>query len=117
MSTPHVIDPAAIEALKSINPDDGGEFVREILQIFLEDTPARMAELNEALNSGNAAKFVRAAHSIKGSSSNIGAMVLKDTAEQLEHKARDEGLAQVALLLEQLRSDYELTAARIGEMV
>jgi len=117
MSNPPVIDPAAIEALKAINPDDGGEFVREILQIFLEDTPARIGDLEEALRSGDNAKFVRAAHSIKGSASNVGAMLLRESAERLEQHSRDVGIDDVDLLMQELRSRYQLTAEHISKQL
>ncbi len=113
MSQPLVIDPAAIDSLKAINPDDGGEFVREIIQIFMEDTPARISELDEALACGDLAKFVRAAHSVKGSASNMGAMLVKETAEELERKSRDAGLGGVDPLLAKLKQDFALTAKEL----
>ena len=117
MSNSPVIDTSAIEALKAINPDDGGEFAREIIQIFMEDTPARLEELEEALRRSDATKFVRAAHSIKGSSANVGAMLLRDTAEEIERQARDEGLAGIDGKIEKLRSDYELTALNLTKLL
>lgn len=116
MSNLPVIDPEAIESLRSINPDDGGEFVREILGIFIEDTPARIQELDEAFQCSDIPKFIRAAHSIKGSSSNVGAMILRETAEELERLSRDQGLANLETLMEKLKSDYELTALKIAQL-
>lgn len=117
MSNVPVIDSAAIDTLAAINPDDGGEFVREILQIFLEDTPARIGDLEEALRSGDNAKFVRAAHSIKGSASNVGALLLREIAEQLEQHSRDVGIDDVDLLMQELRSRYQLTAEHISKLL
>src|SRR3954470_8416848 len=88
MADPAVIDPQAIQNLRALNPGDNDEFLREITTIFLEDTPLRIAELDQSLASGDVTKFTRAAHSIKGSSSNLGAMALRAVAEQLEHLAR-----------------------------
>lgn len=68
MCDPSVIDPQAIENLRALNPGDDDAFLREITGIFLEDTPVRLAELDESLAKGDVAKFTRAAHSIKGSS-------------------------------------------------
>src|ERR1041384_7576819 len=94
-----VIDPQAIENLRALNPGDNDEFLREIAGIFLEDTPARLTELDESLVAGDVAKFTRAAHSIKGSSSNLGAMALRAAAEKLEHQVRVQGLGDVNVLL------------------
>ena len=92
MSSPLVLDQEAIANLRSLSPDDGDVFLREILGIFLEDTPARITELHTSKVRGDAVSFTRAAHSIKGSSSNVGAQELRAVAEKLEHHAKHEGL-------------------------
>ncbi|MSU66901.1 MAG: Hpt domain-containing protein [Opitutus sp.] len=66
-----VIDTQTLENLRALNPGDNDEFVREIAGIFFEDTPLRIAELDESLRAGDVLRFVRAAHSIKGSSANL----------------------------------------------
>ena len=48
-------------------------FLREIITIFLEDTPQRMDEMQAALAASDAPAYSRAAHSIKGSAANLGA--------------------------------------------
>jgi len=35
-----IIDPVAISNLRDLNPGDNGEFLREIVGIYLEDTPS-----------------------------------------------------------------------------
>jgi hypothetical protein len=87
-----VIDPQSIENLRALNPDDNDEFLREIAGIFFEDTPLRIAELEESLQAADVAKFTRAAHSIKGSSSNLGAMALREAAwETARDRTRGRG--------------------------
>jgi histidine phosphotransfer protein HptB len=106
MPEPSAIDPQAIENLRALNPGDNDEFLREIAGIFLEDTPQRIAELDQSLAAGDAAKFTRAAHSIKGSSANLGAMDLRAVAEKLEHQSRTDGLDGVSPLIAQLKVEF-----------
>ncbi|MDF3059324.1 MAG: hypothetical protein K0R17_3539 [Rariglobus sp.] len=94
MSSPSPVDFEVIANLRALSPDDGDVFLKEILNIFIDDTPLRIAELHSSLVSGNSVNFVRAAHSIKGSSSNVGASELRALAEHLEHHARNKGLAE-----------------------
>src|SRR5215216_832731 len=101
-----VIDPQSIENLRALNPGDNDEFLREIAGIFFEDTPQRIAELDQSLVAGDVSKFTRAAHSIKGSSSNLGAMALRVAAERLEHQARSEGLTDVGALLAEVKMEF-----------
>ena len=106
MADPAAIDLQAIENLRALNPDDGDEFVREIAGIYLEDTPQRIVELEQSRTAGDIPKFTRAAHSIKGSSSNVGASQVRATAELLEHQSRTEGLANLDSLIAQLKGDF-----------
>lgn len=106
MSALPTLDLEAIANLRALSPDDGDVFLREILNIFIEDTPARIAELNNSHAVGNVANFVRAAHSIKGSSSNVGASELRAIAEQLEHHARHNGLAEVEAQVAELETAF-----------
>ncbi|MBI5768833.1 MAG: Hpt domain-containing protein [Verrucomicrobia bacterium] len=106
MSDLLVIDPQAIENLRALNPGDNDEFLREIIGIFLEDTPQRVAELEQSLRAGDVPKFTRAAHSIKGSSANLGAMALRGVAEKLEHESRKSGLGAVAPLVDALKGEF-----------
>jgi len=111
-----VIDPQSIENLRALNPGDNDEFLREIAGIFIEDTPLRIAELDQSLAAGDVIKFTRAAHSIKGSSSNLGAMALRAAAEKLEHQARGEGLTEVSGLVSEVKSEFERAQAALNAL-
>jgi histidine phosphotransfer protein HptB len=106
MSLLPTVDPEAIANLRALSPDDGDVFLKEILTIFIEDTPARIAELHSSRASGNVTDFVRAAHSIKGSSSNVGASQLREIAERLEHHARHNGLVAVEPQVAELEASF-----------
>jgi HPt (histidine-containing phosphotransfer) domain-containing protein len=112
-----IIDPQALDNLRALNPDDNDEFLREITGIFLEDTPLRIAELEQSLVAGDVPKFTRAAHSIKGSSSNLGAMTLRAAAEKLEHHAQRIGLTDVSTLLSQVKTEFARTQAELDRLL
>lgn len=117
MPEPSAIDPQAIENLRALNPGDNDEFLREIAGIFLEDTPQRIAELDQSLAAGDAAKFTRAAHSIKGSSANLGALGLRAVAEKLEHQSRTDGLGGVSALVTELKSEFARADAELKRLL
>lgn len=106
MSETLIIDPEAIQNLRSLNPGDHDEFLREIVGIFLEDTPQRLTELEECLARQDVRSFTRAAHSIKGSSANVGATRLRSAAERLEHKSHTEGLTDLAAQITEVRKRF-----------
>ena len=112
-----VLDPQAIENLRALNPGDNDEFLREIAQIFLEDTPKRITELDQSALAGDVEKFTRAAHSIKGSSANIGATSLRAAAERLEHQSRAQGIAGAAGLVDQVKAEFLRTQRALNTLI
>ncbi len=100
---PHEIDPEAIANLRALGDEGDDSFLREIIGIYLEDTPLRLADIRAAAAVGDRALYTRAVHTIKGSSSNVGAHLVRSLAERLEQrsKAEDHGA------LEPLRLELE----------
>jgi HPt (histidine-containing phosphotransfer) domain-containing protein len=116
MSTDTSIDPEAIENLRALNPDDDDAFLKDIIGIFLEDTPARIAELKQSLAAYDQPKFTRAAHSIKGSASNLGATIVRAVAEQIEHQSRNSGLVEMEPLIAKLEAEYATAKAALDKI-
>lgn len=106
MSNVPAIDPEAIENLRALDPDGDDAFLREIIGIFLQDTPQRIADLRSSLAAGDVTTFSRAAHSLKGSASNLGANRLSKAAAQLEQQSRQDGLGNVAEQIPVIESEF-----------
>lgn len=106
-ATPPVYDPAALEALREVSPDDGGAFLRELVEIFLHDTPVRLAEIAAALSAGDAPALTRAAHSIKGSAGNFGAEQLAAVSRAIEQHAKSGDLAAIPALQPEIHAAFE----------
>ncbi|HZZ20693.1 MAG TPA: Hpt domain-containing protein [Opitutaceae bacterium] len=96
----------AINNLKELNPGDGGEFLKEIVNIYLEDTPKRIVDLKTYLASGDVKSFTRAAHTIKGSSANVGAQILKSIGERMELISRTEGILSIAPMIVSAEEEF-----------
>lgn len=112
-----VIDSESIENLRSLNPGDGDEFLREIITIYLEDTPQQIAEMEQSLAGGDATRFTRAAHSVKGSSANLGAMTVRKVAEQLEQQSNKHGLVGVAELVDALKVQFDIARVEFSKLL
>lgn len=106
MANPPVIDPAAIDNLRSLDEDGQDTFLREIIGIFLEDMPQRLAELRLSHGEADGPRFTRVAHTIKGSASNLGAERVRLLAEQLEHTSKANGLAGLDGDIARLEMDF-----------
>lgn len=110
-----IIDMEAIENLRALNPEDTA-FLKEIIDIFLDDTPARIAELHQSLATGDTAGFSRAAHSIKGSSSNLGASRLRYAAEKLEQGAKATPIAALAHAVPEIEAEFAAAKAALQKI-
>jgi len=111
-----IIDPAAIETLRSLGEGDD-EFLREIIGIYLQDTPQRLAELRTRSGEDDRSAFVRAAHTIKGSSANVGASLVRSLAETLEQHAAQTPLAELAPRVAELEAAYAQTRAELEKLI
>ena len=97
----------------------GGEFdfVDELVDTYLEDGANQIAAMRTALDGGDTDALTRAAHSMKSSSLNVGALELGDLCRALEEAARNgivaDGPEQVpAIASEFARARQELLDGR-----
>lgn len=72
------------------------ELLKEVVDLYLEETPPQIAELNRALDVGDAALVARMGHALKGNAASLAAEVLQAAAQQMEMagKAEDLNLAR-----------------------
>jgi len=102
-----VIDRAVFAELQA---SAGADFVRELIDTFLEEAPPMLAELGEAFAEGRAEPFRRAAHSLKSNASTFGAATLAAAARDLELQ----GLAAATpAALATLAQQYAAAAAEL----
>jgi histidine phosphotransfer protein HptB len=101
-----IVDSEAINNLRSLGDEGDDTFLREILGIYLEDTPLRIADLKRAYHSGENSLFTRSAHTIKGSSANVGASRVRSIAEQIEHRSKTEPISGLAPLIDELDAAF-----------
>lgn len=108
-----VLDRTAVAALR--DPELGGddEFLIEVIQTFLDDSPQHVTTVQAAFAAGDAPKLMRAAHSLKGSSGNFGAARLQALCAQVELQARAGQLDGLSPLVERVEREYGLLAEQL----
>ncbi|MES1168217.1 MAG: Hpt domain-containing protein [Oleiharenicola lentus] len=114
-SSKNIIDRQVVENLRELNPDDPN-FLRELIDLFLEDFPARVDEIERALATKDAVLLTRAAHTIKGSSGNFGAASLSRVAMEMEQQGKSSSFDAAAASLVSLRAEFALVAAALREL-
>jgi len=84
-----VIDKATFEELKQMS---GAEFINELIDAFLEDTPNMISQMQTALAAKDVESFRRNAHSLKSNANTFGATELGALAKELELMGRENNL-------------------------
>ncbi|HWV11452.1 MULTISPECIES: Hpt domain-containing protein [unclassified Pseudomonas] len=79
-----------------------------LLDTFLADSEERLRLLHVAADAGDAQALRLAAHSFKGSCSNMGAPMLAGLCKQLEEFGRREQLDEVPELIEQVEREFAI---------
>ena len=80
--------------------------MHRIVRLFLEDTPALLRTLEQAAAEPDLARMQEAAHTLKSSSANVGAMALSATAKRIEMSARVHKLERPAVAVALLIAEH-----------
>ena len=111
MSDP-AIDRATFDALAETT---GADFVAELVDTFLAEAPAMLADLRASLAAEDAGRFRRGAHSLKSNGSTFGALALAALARELEQGGLESARATPSPL-DALDAEYARVAAALGEL-
>ena len=96
-----VLDRAAM--LETVEQDLA--LLRELVEIFLAETPGLLAQIRSGVEQKNAESVERGAHTLKGALMNFGARRACEVARQLEGRGREARLDDAAQLASQLESE------------
>jgi two-component system, sensor histidine kinase and response regulator len=83
------------------------ELLEQIVQVFADDCPARLAAVDAALAAGSAQGLATAAHAIKGAALNLSANRLADVASALETAGHHGDLVDAPALVLSLHHEVE----------
>lgn len=107
---PDTVDLEVLNNLAEGQGEDEPDLVVELIDLFLEDTPRRVAAMQQALANSDDRLLAREAHALKGSSSTLGATQVAESCAELELLARAASLQKCAIVLDRL--EQELTSLR-----
>ncbi|AFZ58647.1 response regulator [Anabaena cylindrica FACHB-243] len=102
-----VIDHSILEDLRNMAGSEGDRLIAELIQVYLEDAPARIQAIQDALTSENITNLKKMAHALRSPSVSIGAVNLGKICETLEDTAQHLSLAQITDLVNRIKSEYQ----------
>jgi two-component system, sensor histidine kinase and response regulator len=108
-----IVEEAALDDPGSFQVAGEPNIADELITIFLQETPARIRRLREALACADAQELLREAHGLKGSAATFGAAEIARLCEQVERLAGAGALAGTAKPMDELEPAFERVRAML----
>jgi CheY-like chemotaxis protein len=108
-----ILDKAVITGLRELGGADDPGLFAELVHMFLTDTPERLQAMVEALEKRDPTALERAAHALKSSAANLGALGLSGLFREIESAGRAKDLTRAASLVERTRPEFQRVEAAL----
>ncbi|MDH3377196.1 MAG: Hpt domain-containing protein, partial [Gammaproteobacteria bacterium] len=92
---PGVLDPTALDVFRELERQGRKNVVGRIVQAYLKQSKQHVAQLSEAAAKRDALGVQSAAHTLKSSSAQVGAVTLSELCEELEAMGRSQAIEDV----------------------
>ncbi len=107
-----------VDELIALSDDGEPELLLDLIGLFLSDGPTKLEAVSEGVLAGDLERVERAAHSLKGSSGNLGARRLQHLCENLVGRTRVgelDGARRVAAQLDEVFEEARDALLRLQE--
>jgi HPt (histidine-containing phosphotransfer) domain-containing protein len=105
------LDPDALAMLRECDPD--GTLLPELVELFRNETPRRLAALRAAYKSSNPGQLTQEAHALKSGCAQLGARQMADLCQRLEIQGRIGSMQAAGPLLDELEREFHAVTAAL----
>jgi CheY-like chemotaxis protein len=105
-SVTEAIDDSALESLSTLPQAGDHDLVNQVIQTYINTSMDLMTRLGEAIDRSDSEYIRSAAHSLKSSSANVGAIKLAELCASMETSTRKSDRATAVTLQRQIREEY-----------
>jgi HPt (histidine-containing phosphotransfer) domain-containing protein len=109
-------DEGVLDNYRQIQRPDQPDIIRRLITIYLKSSPELLDEIDAAVQDSAQERLWQAAHSLKSSSANLGAVRLARLSEELEQQVRAGSMDQAVAMVEEIRREYERAEAWLRRM-
>ena len=111
------INPAVLDTLRELDEAGGTDLAREIFSSFLETADHGFAQVQAAVQAGDAKGLGHAAHALKSSTANVGAQALSACYRELERLGRENRIDEAQALLAQTQREHRRAVSQLNELL
>jgi CheY-like chemotaxis protein len=112
-----VLDARVVARLERLGAAAGEDLLGQLAALFLADAQARVGSLRQALAEGDAIAVVRSAHSLTGSSGNLGATELSRLCRILAADGRAAELVGRSALIDGIEAELDRVRSALHALV
>jgi two-component system sensor histidine kinase BarA len=102
-----LLDQTLIEELRGMPPAGGATMLKELIALFLEHAPERIAQINHFVNDPQ--KMAFHAHALKSMSLNLGANRIAQLCQKIEEMAHSGNEDSITKLAQELERTFRQT--------
>jgi len=103
---PSALDAEAFAALKDLGGKEDDAFLLDVITQFIQDAAAHLATLRTAIDTSDPTTLERAAHTLKSSSANVGALGMAALCHELQTLGRSGVTTEAAAHVERLTDEF-----------
>ena len=117
MTSDEVLDPERVAELRRAQQHyDNPTFIRQLVDLFRENAPARMAQLREAVAGRDALAIERAAHTLKSNCGMLGATRLAHACARLEEAGGESAFGEAERVLAEAEREFPRVLEAVTEL-
>jgi two-component system sensor histidine kinase/response regulator len=110
------LNEGVVVSLRELQEEGEPSILAELIKLFLEDAPNRIVALREAVHAGEGQAVERIAHTLKGSSGNMGATQMAAICSELEAVGASGDVSQAQSLLKRLEVEFGRVRGALGRL-
>jgi HPt (histidine-containing phosphotransfer) domain-containing protein len=109
------LDAQILAGLRDLQEEGEPDFLTELIDIYLADSLKLVEEIKQGVVVSDASRIRNAAHTLKGSSGNLGASAFSKLCYEMEMYAKNGNLVEARKLLPKVIDDYQVVKIKLSE--
>lgn len=115
-SSPY-IDENVLEEFKKFMGDEGDSLARELIELYLKNTPKLMSDIGNDVKIGNMESLKIHVHSLKGSSAQLGVTGIASLCRNIEDVILEGRFVEIKPMVDKLKAVYKEVELNFRERI
>ncbi|MBM3130380.1 MAG: response regulator [Chloroflexi bacterium] len=111
-----ILDPKVLASFRQLQEPGEPDIIAQLIALFLSELPTKVAALRHAIEQNDASRLAKAAHTLKGSSANMGARRAAHACLELEQLGKAGDLTGVGDLFARLEQELARAQQALEQM-